>query len=147
VAEASKNKINKCGELVRRVMFEGELVSVEELDEAVRVIHDFRAAHAYPLLKVRNGLTSMVRTECADDVIGQRLKRVPRIIRKLQRTVGSPTGRTMLARLDDIGGVRAMTPMHRPASRRPQRHRFSRRDEEARFLSVNVARHPLTKRR
>lgn len=105
---ASKSRINKCGELVRRYVYEGEDVSNAELDEAVRVIHDFRAAHAYPLLKVRNGLTSMVRTEFADDVIGQRLKRVPRIVRKLQRTVGSSTGTTMLARLEDIGGVRAI---------------------------------------
>lgn len=108
MAEPSRNKINKCGELVRRVAYEHEFVSDAELDEALQVIHDFREAHAYPLLKIRNGLTSMVRTECADDVIGQRLKRVPRIIRKLQRTVGSPTGRTMLARLEDIGGVRAV---------------------------------------
>jgi hypothetical protein len=50
----------------------------------------------------------MVRSEFADEVIGQRLKRVPRIIRKLQRTVGSDTGTTRLARLEDIGGVRAV---------------------------------------
>jgi len=108
VAEASKSKINKCGELVRSVVYEGADVSDMDIEEAVRIIHDFRAAHAYPLLKVRNGLTSMVRTEFADDVIGQRLKRVPRIVRKLQRTIDSPTGRTMLARLEDIGGVRAI---------------------------------------
>src|SRR5271155_3594496 len=100
---ASKSKINNCGDLVRRYVYEGEDVSVEELDEAVRVIQEFRATHAYPLLKIRNGLTSMVRTESADDVVGQRLKRVPRIVRKLQRTIDSPTGRTMLARLEDIG--------------------------------------------
>lgn len=51
----------------------------------------------------------MVRTERAVEVVvGQRLKRVPRIIRKLQRTVGSGSGRTALARLEDIGGVRAI---------------------------------------
>lgn len=51
----------------------------------------------------------MVRTERAVEVVvGQRLKRVPRIVRKLQRTVGSESGRTALARLEDIGGVRAI---------------------------------------
>ncbi|OBG76257.1 MULTISPECIES: RelA/SpoT domain-containing protein [unclassified Mycobacterium] len=108
MVEVSKNKLNRCGELVRRYAYEDADVSDAAIDEALHVIHSFREAHAYPLLKVRNGLTSMVRTEIADDVIGQRLKRVPRIIRKLQRTVGSPTGTTMLARLEDIGGVRAI---------------------------------------
>ena len=50
----------------------------------------------------------MVLTDGAAEVIGQRLKRIPRIIQKLQRTVDSPTGRTSLARLEDIGGVRAV---------------------------------------
>lgn len=78
------------------------------IDEALRVITDFRAAHGYPMTKVRYGLRSMVRTEEAQEVIAQRLKRVPRIIRKLQRTVGTTSGRTALARLEDIGGVRAV---------------------------------------
>lgn len=74
----------------------------------MRVISWFRAEHGYPMTKVRLGLASMVRTEGADVAVSQRLKRVPRIIRKLQRTVGSPTGRTALPRLEDIGGVRAV---------------------------------------
>lgn len=108
MSEPSRSKINNCAELVRKSIFEGKEVSDAQLDEAVRIIHSYRAAHAYPLVKVRNGLTSMVRSEHAAEIIGQRLKRVPRIIRKIQRTVGSPAGRTTLARLDDIGGVRAI---------------------------------------
>jgi len=84
------------------------MVDADEIDEALVVIRAFREAHAYPLAKVRYGLRSMVRTENVHEAIGQRLKRVPRIIRKLQRTVGSPSGRTQLARLEDIGGVRAV---------------------------------------
>jgi (p)ppGpp synthase/HD superfamily hydrolase len=108
VSEPSKSQINRCGELIRRVSYEGLQVDGEKIDEAVRVIFDFRGAHSYPLAKVRLGLRSMILTEGADEVIGQRLKRVPRIIRKLQRTVGSAEGRTALARLEDIGGVRAV---------------------------------------
>jgi ppGpp synthetase/RelA/SpoT-type nucleotidyltranferase len=104
----SKNRINKCGEAIRQAVYEGLDVPQDELDEAIRVVSEFRAVHGYPMAKVRYGLQSMVRTENADEVIGQRLKRVPRIIRKLQRTVGTPTGRTSLARLEDIGGVRAV---------------------------------------
>jgi hypothetical protein len=108
VSEPSKSKINRCGELIRQVVHEGKQVPPEKINDAVRVIFDFRAAHSYPLVKVRMGLRSMILTEGADEVIGQRLKRVPRIIRKLHRTVGSPEGRTALARLEDIGGVRAV---------------------------------------
>ncbi|PJE14118.1 RelA/SpoT domain-containing protein [Mycobacterium sp.] len=105
----SKSEINRCGELIRRATFDGAAVEVDKLEHAITVISAFRAAHAYPMSKTRYGLASMVRTERADEVIvGQRLKRVPRIIRKLHRTVGSEGGRTSLARLEDIGGVRAI---------------------------------------
>ena len=53
--------------------------------------------------KVRYGLRSMVRSEDTDEAIAQRLKRVPRIVRKLHRMQNS-----MLARLEDIGGCRAV---------------------------------------
>jgi putative GTP pyrophosphokinase len=105
----SKSEINRCGELIRRATFDGVAVEVDKLEHAIAVISAFRAAHAYPMSKTRYGLASMVRTERADEVIvGQRLKRVPRIIRKLHRTVGSEGGRTSLARLEDVGGVRAI---------------------------------------
>lgn len=108
MTEPSKSQINKCGELVRKWIYEDGSISDQEVADALRIITDFRAAHAYPLVKVRLGLRSMVRTEFASEVIGQRLKRLPRIIRKLQRTTNSPSGRTALARLEDIGGVRAI---------------------------------------
>lgn len=105
----SKSAINRCGELLRGATFDGVSVDFDTLDHAIAVISAFRAAHAYPMSKTRYGLASMVRTEQAKEVVvGQRLKRVPRIIRKLHRTVGSEGGRTSLARLEDIGGVRAI---------------------------------------
>ncbi|MDV7135491.1 RelA/SpoT domain-containing protein [Williamsia muralis] len=104
----SKSQINKCGETIRQWRYEGRDVTSEDIEHALAVIRAFREAHAYPLAKVRYGLRSMIRTENAHEAIGQRLKRVPRIVRKLQRTANSPTGRTALARLEDIGGVRAV---------------------------------------
>lgn len=53
--------------------------------------------------KIRYGVRSMVRTEDAQEVIAQRLKRVPRIIRKLDRMPSCP-----LPNLEDIGGCRAI---------------------------------------
>lgn len=108
ITPPSKEKIKRCGELVREYVYEDREVADDDLEQAIQVISWFRAQHAYPMTKVRLGLASMVRTEHAPVIVSQRLKRVPRIIRKLQRTVGSPTGRTALSRLEDIGGVRAI---------------------------------------
>ncbi|WOC12534.1 RelA/SpoT domain-containing protein [Gordonia sp. MP11Mi] len=104
----TKGEINRCGELVRRYAYEQAEVEPDQLDRAIGVITEFRAAHAYPLTKVRLGVESMIKTEHHMPVVSQRLKRVPRIVRKLQRTVGSAAGSTKLARLEDVGGVRAV---------------------------------------
>lgn len=100
----TKSQINKCGKLLKRAVY-GELTTTDEseIDRAIDVVSQFRAAHAYPMLKVRLGLTSMVRTEIAQEAITQRLKRVPRIIRKLHRMPNMP-----LASLEDVGGVRSV---------------------------------------
>ncbi|MER7070990.1 RelA/SpoT domain-containing protein [Terrabacter sp. NPDC000476] len=102
----SKTKINKSGILLKQVFHDGvipEGLLLEDLDEAWDTVNRFRAAHAYPMQKVRYGLRSMVRTQGASEVVSQRLKRVPRIVRKLHRM-----GNSNLARLEDIGGCRAV---------------------------------------
>lgn len=104
----SNGEINRCGELLRQCVYEGAAVEPEQLDRAIGVITRFRGDHAYPLTKARLGVESMIKTEQITPVVSQRLKRVPRIVCKLQRTVDSPSGRTQLARLEDIGGVRAV---------------------------------------
>lgn len=96
-------------------------VSPEELLAAHQVLLDFRRDHQTPMTKVRLGLTSMIRTEGTQPTITQRLKRTPRIIRKLQRSIGSPSGRTTLDRLEDIGGVRAILPDQNHVDRVVQR--------------------------
>ncbi|MBB0997402.1 RelA/SpoT domain-containing protein [Dietzia maris] len=111
----SKTKIRKCGEMVRASRYDPDFwnesfSSVEELVEARRVVNLYRRAHQLPMTKVRNGLASMVSTIGADPVLAQRLKRTPRIIRKLHRSVGSSSGTTSLDRLEDIGGVRVIVP-------------------------------------
>ncbi|MFI5932531.1 RelA/SpoT domain-containing protein [Actinoplanes sp. NPDC051494] len=100
----TKSQVNKCGKLLKRVAYE-DLEGIDEtaIDHAIEVIGLFRAAHAYPMLKIRQGLTSMVRTENADEAVTQRLKRIPRIIRKLHRMPNMP-----LASLEDVGGVRTV---------------------------------------
>lgn len=103
----SKGEINRCGNHLKDIAT-GSLdpkseEEWERFEHALKVVGDFRAAHAYPMQKIRYGLRSMVRTERADVVVSQRLKRVPRIVRKLHRM-----GNSNLARIEDIGGCRAV---------------------------------------
>lgn len=65
----------------------------------------FRAEFNVPLTKVVMGLRSAVGASNAPVIVGQRLKRQPRIIAKLVRF---PEMR--LTRMQDIGGCRAILP-------------------------------------
>ena len=106
----SKGEINRCGRYL------ADLAKIENFDEwqefwdpqramsARTVVSDFRAAHQRPLGIVSEGLRKIVRSELGTDpVVSQRLKRLPRIVRKLGRMES-----TLLARLEDIGGCRAV---------------------------------------
>ncbi|HYT11031.1 MAG TPA: DUF4349 domain-containing protein [Mycobacteriales bacterium] len=103
----SKGEVNRCGEYLAWVMFDQTgnkyVVEHDRVEHAVTVVSDFRAAHQYPLTKLTVGVRSMVKTEGADVAVSQRLKRLPRIIRKLYRMKDSN-----LARLEDVGGCRAV---------------------------------------
>jgi len=103
----SRNEINRCGEYLVSIERDGWDDEVNDWDtytKAYRVLDDFRAAHQRPTNKVTLGLRSMVKTATGDmPVVSQRLKRAPRILRKLARL-----DRSMLVRLEDIGGCRAV---------------------------------------
>jgi hypothetical protein len=99
----SKSQINKCGKLLKRVEHEGYAATAAEVASAYSVLEAFRGAHAYPMLKTRMGLASFCRTVGAREAVTQRLKRTPRIVRKLHRMPAMP-----LANLEDVGGVRAV---------------------------------------
>lgn len=102
----SRNQIDKAGKYLRDVVsrkIPAHEVDLARMDAAIEVVTAFREAHAYPMQKVRNGLSSMIATEGIDAALTQRHKRVPRIIRKLIRMHG-----TALVRLEDIGGCRVV---------------------------------------
>lgn len=104
IALPSRSAIDRSGAKLSGLFFRDEqLMTPEEIEQAIQVVTDFRSAHAYPMQKVRYGLRSMVRTEGVTELISQRLKRVPRIVRKLHRM-----GNSRLSSLEDIGGCRAV---------------------------------------
>ena len=105
----SKGDVDRAGETARRLLSEPlTSAAVDELADAVKVIVHFRACHQQPLSTCTVGLRSSVSTELwagAPLNVSQRLKRFPTIIDKLMR---EPS--LKLARMQDIGGCRAVLP-------------------------------------
>jgi putative GTP pyrophosphokinase len=117
----SKSQVNRAGKLwaenVRAVAEGSRRVGDQEaeLEEAIRIIDWWRSEHAKPLSRVAANLRYYAAAE-GKPVVAQRLKKLPTMIGKLYREPGMK-----LARMEDIGGVRAVLPSqdacHRVASR------------------------------
>lgn len=69
----------------------------------MRVVREFRQGFQYPMQKTAVGLRQFVQRESDRVIVAQRLKRLPQIIHKLVRMPD-----TKLARMEDIGGCRAI---------------------------------------
>lgn len=117
----SKSKVNQAGKLwaenIRAVAEGSRRVGdqKDELAEAITIIDWWRGEHAAPLSRVAANLRYYAAAEGAP-IVAQRLKKLPTMIGKLYREPGMK-----LARMEDIGGVRAILPSqdacHRVASR------------------------------
>lgn len=109
----SKTQIRKAGAFLRDFRASGrEMKDLEEeeigaLSEALDMVADYRSSFSQPLLSVRMSVSSFTRTCGYGDsaLVAQRLKRLPRIISKLDRI------RTMnITTMGDIGGCRVIVP-------------------------------------
>ncbi|MGX9348114.1 RelA/SpoT domain-containing protein [Microbacterium sp. KNMS] len=111
--DVSKSEINRCGEYLaelHRMIARDDMdaitahLEVETYRRATSVVDAFRAAHQRPLSITSVGLRQFYTSQLGRrPVVSQRLKRLPRIIRKLANME-----RSNLARLEDIGGTRAV---------------------------------------
>ena len=119
------SQVNKAGRTLRRWMRD-EIEDSAIVDEAFDVVWRYRAAHAYPLKKATMGLRSVVRTEQCPLEVTQRHKRMATILDKLVR---EPT--MQLARMQDIGGCRAVLPSI--AQLRRVEHRLKRNRPPVRY--------------
>lgn len=105
MAEISKSRVNDAAERVR-ARLRGEAVSFPEYDRALRTIADYRSGHVHALQTAAAGLRYYVEKHTVPGTptkVGQRLKRLPTIIDKLQREP-----KMALARMHDIAGCRAV---------------------------------------
>jgi putative GTP pyrophosphokinase len=102
-APLTTSAINRAGRLIREALHGRRPPTSPEVERAVDVLIDFRAAHEYPLVKANMGLRSVVRSTGCKVEVSQRLKRARTILDKLAR---EPT--MQLANMQDIGGCRAV---------------------------------------
>lgn len=101
----SKGEINRCGELLRKwgSPEADSLFAETEIDAALEILREFRKSFQYPMQKTAVGVRQFVKAESTSVVVAQRLKRLPQIIKKLVRMP-----KTKLARMEDVGGCRAI---------------------------------------
>lgn len=98
--EYSRSKIIKSGKIIKKI----NIVSSEQVDEAIKVIDNWRAAHAFPLHVIYMHLRRLAASR-KDLIVAERLKRLDSIINKLKREPSMS-----LWAMQDLGGCRFIVP-------------------------------------
>lgn len=96
--EYSRSKIIKSGKIIRKADS-----TEEQLEEATKVIDNWRAAHAFPLHVIYMHLRRMASGK--NIIVAERLKRLDSIIKKLERETSMS-----LWMMQDLGGCRFIVP-------------------------------------
>jgi len=95
----SKSQVNRAGD----ILADPRGRALEEWEWAGKVLANWRACHAYPINTFQALLRQKLKSIDRSAIVAQRLKRAPSIVLKLQRFEGM-----QLARMQDIGGLRAV---------------------------------------
>ena len=97
--EYSRSQIIRAGKIVKN-----DNAPDGEVDEAIRIIDNWRAAHAFPLHVIYMHLRRMAKNH-TEIIVAERLKRIDSILGKLKR---EPT--MSLWTMQDLGGCRFVVP-------------------------------------
>jgi hypothetical protein len=100
VSQFSKSQIDKAGATLTKLQPWAE---ESDIENALEIVNNFRAAHNLPLLIFRVDLTTRARKIDVTATLAQRLKRLPAIEAKLRRLSSM-----RLTQMEDIGGCRAV---------------------------------------
>ena len=117
VCTISKTRIDRAGYKLSHPLASHEQ---EDIDGAIDIINNFRAAHNYPLLIFRLDLADKVRRIDVTATVAQRLKRLPSIEAKLRRLS------TRLTQMEAIGGCRAVVRSVRMVHRLANKYKRSK---------------------
>ena len=96
----SKERVKKAGALL---ISDDMNYTIDDLDEALEVLNNFRSSHTYPVNTFQAGLRKKMKKLKIEGIVAQRLKRIPSIFQKLLRFK-----QMSLSRMQDIGGLRAV---------------------------------------
>lgn len=96
---SSKKAVMRAGKELAECYDKGCVMQAEALD----VLNNWRLSHSYPLEKIRTILEQNAKQVDSKALIGQRIKRVPSIVGKLNRF-----STMRLDRMQDLGGCRAV---------------------------------------
>lgn len=99
IVEYSKGEINRAGDTIRK-----KDATPEQIKSAIKVVDNWRAAHAFPLQIIYAHLRRMAEGHNGF-IVAERLKRLSSILGKLDRESGM-----LLSRMQDLGGCRFIVP-------------------------------------
>lgn len=98
VPEYSRSKVNRAGQILI-----SDESSQADIEWALLVLNNWRACHGYPINTFQATLRGRLEGVDENALVAQRLKRSPSILLKLKRNPSMD-----LARMQDIGGLRAI---------------------------------------
>lgn len=105
----SNSQVDKAGATIRRYLMlrrgDPKAPNQAEFREAVEVIWTYRSQFSVPMRNVNNKVRYYIKSAGVDQVVTQRLKRVPRMAQKLTKQLS-----LRLSQMQDVGGVRAVLP-------------------------------------
>ena len=101
--EFSKSKTDLAGDILRKA---GS--TEEEKDNALKILSNWRAAHSYPMHVFKIRLKNVSEKIDKTAISAQRLKRVPSIIKKLNRSYDGNRPTMKLTQMQDIAGCRVV---------------------------------------
>jgi putative GTP pyrophosphokinase len=102
----SKSQVNRAGEILTSALRSKGISKYFGVDKwlwSFDVLSNWRACHGYPTNTFQATLRQKLKKIDPDALVAQRLKRMPSILKKLQRFPGMN-----LSRMQDIGGLRAV---------------------------------------
>ena len=99
----SKSKIDFSGDILI-----SEKSSTKELEEALKILDNWRAIHRYPMHIFKKRLKRASEKIDKNALSVQRLKRLPSILKKLQRKYSGNKPTMKLSQMQDIAGCRAV---------------------------------------
>lgn len=99
----TKSDINRAGDILIN-----SSSSEIQIDEALKILDNWRAIHSYPMHVFKIRLKNKASLIDPKALTVQRLKRVPAILRKLNRSYDGRPPTMKLSQMQDIGGCRAV---------------------------------------